>query len=1004
MSPSGFGVSRRQLLALAGAAGGALALPLPAAAAARSFPWGEPQHDPVADSYLDLLHVHTHWVEQQWDDEIGAYAVADFRFAAVLGNAVLLRVEDYDPDRAGVSKAKLQARTLATIKRFAATNRLAGGDEWGQKLFWDSTFELYFVLAARLLWDELDAATQANVQKITIGQAAYADGLGFADDPLSGDWSPNGMDGGWKGDTKLEEMGVYAQAIAPGLAWTKGDTETRERFLFWATNASGLPVADRVNDAVLDGQKVSKRMVAHNIYDTFVVENHDSANPHYQAELWRTAGRAAIHFLAAGKPLPQVLTSQPNGEQLWRTLRLLASDAGEPVMPMVSDRYHLYGRDVLPLAFLAQVQGDADAARAEADLAARLMPYLRYQPEYRLTKFSGEDKYEPEARAELAISYLFHRHRGTPVQPSSTFFRDASGTREFGEDVGMVVHQSEKAFAAAVTKEGFVRFLWQPRHDNWLVDSRAPGFLPPKLRPKGRWVRAYEKIRDGLDATVTVLTLSEGYAAFATLPTGTVVYASTGLGAGEGSLTIFNLTMPGVPGLTGTRTFTGADGALVLNEREASGDGDTDELKFDPQPARYVRMLGREAATVYGYSMWTFAVLDEQGADLAQGALPVASSSDVTYPARNATDGNPETRWAVDRTQRDRQDSWLAVDLGSIVTVAGARLEWEDAYATKYVIQTSTDALTWADAVVVPKTHKIAGGWVGIDGRAGLVSRGPITVTANGVAAPASLIEGYVDADLAAAAKRTMPTANGLKVSDADGYLSVFNLTPGGVTSTVILPWTKRVYRGVQTAAKDSLQWTVTLEGGTALVEPPRFTIDGTVPAGTRFDVADSRHLTISAPAERAVTLTVRSASWSSRVRVPAGASRAVTAPGSTVTPIEDRARGRTTYPTSPLPAGMTSPARAVDGDPQTAWRPGPSGRMVVDLAVVIDVADVRLTWSRGKIRPVRLSSSIEGLAYSELLLFTAVPARYVMVTVLGWRPGDAELIELTVLPAPPGG
>ena len=430
MSRGGFAVSRRQLLALAGVAGGALALPLPAAAA-RSFPWGKPQNDPVADSYLDLLHVHTHWVEQQWDDEIGAYAVADFRFVAVLGNAVLLRVEDYDADLTGVSKAKLEARTLATIKRFAATNRLAGGDEWGQQLFWDSTFELYFVLAARLLWDDLDAATQANVQKITIGQAAYAVGLGSADDPLSGDWSPNGMDGGWEGDTKLEEMGVYAQAIAPGLAWTKGDSETRERFLFWATNASGLPVADRVNDAVLDGQKVSKRMVAHNIYDTFVVENHESANPHYQAELWRTAGRAAIHFLAAGKPLPQVLTRRPNGEQLWRTLRLLASDAGEPVMPMIADRYHLYGRDVLPLAFLAQVQGDADAARAEADLAARLMPYLRYQPEYRLTKFSGEDKYEPEARAELAISYLFHRHGGTPVQPSSTFFRDASGTREF---------------------------------------------------------------------------------------------------------------------------------------------------------------------------------------------------------------------------------------------------------------------------------------------------------------------------------------------------------------------------------------------------------------------------------------------------------------------------------------------------------------------------------------------------------------------------------------------
>ncbi|MEK8226279.1 hypothetical protein NKG05_09740 [Oerskovia sp. M15] len=31
-----------------------------------------------------------------------------------------------------------------------------------------------------------------------------------------------------------------------------------------------------------------------------------------------------------------------------------------------------------------------------------------YAPVYRLTKFSGEAKYEPEARAEIAISYLLH--------------------------------------------------------------------------------------------------------------------------------------------------------------------------------------------------------------------------------------------------------------------------------------------------------------------------------------------------------------------------------------------------------------------------------------------------------------------------------------------------------------------------------------------------------------------------------------------------------------------
>jgi F5/8 type C domain len=1003
MSPTG--LTRRQLLALTGAAGGALAVPAPAL--------GEPAHDPVADLYHELLLFHTHWVERQWDSTIGAYRAADFAFAAMLGNAVLLTTDGYDAGKAGVDRGTLRSRTLATIKRFAATNRLAGGTEWGKQLFWHSTFELYFVLAARLLWDELDDRTQGNVRAITIGQAAYAYQLGVGDDPLSTGWSPHGRDGGWIGDTKLEEMAVYAQALAPGIAWAEEDG-WRDRFTFWMSNASGLPVADRANPAV------KPRNTAHNIHDTFIVENHGSANPHYQAELWRAAGRAAIHFLLAGRPLPSVLTRQPNGRELWSTLLLLASDAGEPVMPMVSDRYHLYGRDVLPLAFLAQVLLDPNAARAEADLAARLMPYLRYDPEYRLTKFSGENKYEPEARAELAISYLLHR--GNPVKPASkeAFFRAASGTRNFGDDIGMTVQQSENAFAAAVTKQGFVNFLWQPGHDNWLVDTRAVAFLPASANPPtASWTTAYRKDRDGVDATATVLTFGEQYAGFTTLPTGTVVYASTGVGTDEGGLTIFNASMPGVPGLTGSRTFRGASGTYRLaGSRGGGGDGGTDELAFPPREARYVRMLGREAASEYGYSIWTFSVLDTAGADLAQGAVATGSSADVTYPARNATDGNPETRWAVARDQRGRADSWLAVDLGSTVTVAGVRLLWEAAYATRYAIQTSTDAVTWTDAVRVPDARTLTGGWVDIDGRAGLVtheSYRPITVTATGVIAAAgpaaaTTVEGYVGGtvDLARAANRPFPaTTSRLRLNDADGFLSVFNLTPDPIVdATVWILSTARLYRGTQVVRDEGLDWTVSQAAATARVEPPRFTIEGPPPPpGTRFDVPDSQHLTVTAPVGRPVALTVRSGSWSATVRLPAGRIRSLRVPGGPVTPTTDLARGRTTFPTSPVPAGMTAPEFAVDGDPRTAWRPGPSGRMVVDLGGVRDVTSIRLAWTEGWVCPVRLESSTDGRTYAAVDLLprparsststVEVSARYLAVNVVGWRPGDAELVEL---------
>ncbi|WP_433062857.1 discoidin domain-containing protein [Dactylosporangium sp. CS-033363] len=994
-------LTRRSLLAAFGAAGGAVALP------ALALPAGAAVVDPVADEYRRLLLVHTRWVQQQWDPAIGAYRAADFRFAAVLGNAVLLTTDGYDAALAGVDAATLQARTVATISRFAASNRLAGGGEWGRQLFWDSTFELYFVLAARLLWTSLDAATRANVDAIARGQAAYAYGLGTGNDPLSGSWTPNGSTGGYLGDTKLEEMGVYAQALAPGLAWAPdGDAEAarwRERFVFWAANASGLPAADRANPAVIDGRAVSAWNVARNLHDTFIVENHGSANPHYQAELWRTAGRAAAHFLAAGRPLPQVLTGQPNGRELWATLRLLASDAGEPVMPMVSDRYHLYGRDVLPLAFLAQVQGDPHAARAEADLAARLMPYLQYAPENRLTKFSGEEKYEPEARAELAIAYLFHRWRATPVQPvtSADFYAAAAGTRDFGPVVGLTAHQSAAGFAAAVTKAGQVKFLWQPGHDNWLVDTRAPAFLPAQTAaPARQWTGAFTTARDGVEATATVLQTAAGWAGYATLPTGTVVYA----GPGPSTLTLFNLTMPGVPGLDGNRSFTGPSGTVT--PQTGVGDGGTDRLTFPARSARHVRFLGRSAATQYGYSMYAFEAFDTAGTDRARGRTVTVSSADPAYPAANAVDGNAATRWAVAREERGRTDSWLAVDLGAAVQLTGVTITWEVAYATAYLVQTSTDGSTWTTAAAAPGTVTL-GTWAGIDGRAGVVAHGgtgPVTASPTLVTVPAAtLIEGYAGAgtDLAAAAARRLPTGGPatLRLSDADGYLTLLNLSTTAVSGAVLtLPRGDRLYRGLCVKRADGgLDLTASVPAGAGAVLPARFTVTGTAPAGTRFNVADSHHLTVTAPAGAAVDVRLAAGAWSTQAQVPAGATRSYSATtGGPVTPSTDLARGRTTFPTSPLPAGMGEPSRAVDGDPATSWRPGPGGRMVVDLGTVRAVAGVTLTWTAGTRPDARIDTSTDGSAYTVFSAGTS--ARYVAVTVPAWRTGDPDLVDLAVI------
>lgn len=772
--------------------------------------------DAEAARYHRLLLAHTRWVESQWDEAAGRYPLADFTFAVVLGNAVLLTQGRYDAGAAGVEREVLADHTLRTITHFAATNFWAtgstwgdGGYEWGGRVFWDGTFESYFVAAARLLWSELDKSTQDNVDKIAVGGAEYVAGLGATEDPRSDGWSSNGLKGAYRGDTKMEEMGAKSMPLATGLAYFPDHPHAaawREWFTRWTSNMTGLPSTDQHDDTPIDGRPVSEWNQAQNLHDTYVVENHGSYSPMYQESTGAYPGRNAVHFLIGGTPLPEVLAKQPNAAGLWRTLTRLGTRAGLSAYPMVADRYHLYGRDVLPLAWRHVGQGDRSVARSERLLGEYLEPYLAYPPAGRLTKFSGEPKYEPEARAEVAMAYLLHRWRDRlhgRVRPvgERDYWRGVAGVADFGEDVALVAHQSAHALAMVVTKRGFVKFAYLPEHDDWLFDvsATAPAFLPATgLAVSGRHTTSYDERQDGFAGSATVLAAGGGYAGFATLPTGAVVYATTGLAAGEGALRLHALDMPGVPGLDGDRTFHGPEGSVTLTVD--GGDGGVDEVRFPAVTARYVRVLGERPATQFGYSLFAVEVYAGEGADLARGGPATASSSEPGFPPGNATDGDEATRWAVARAERPRPDSWLAVDLGAEQAVDRVRLRWESAFGAAYRVQVSGDGTTWQDAAAVPTAHTFSH-WVNVDDRAGFVVRrasNPIRVSATTMtlsAGPAAGSAGMViEAYPGQRAHRTgqlarepapEPDVPGVAAGLADGHLCVFNLTGEPVSANV---------------------------------------------------------------------------------------------------------------------------------------------------------------------------------------------------------------------------
>ncbi|MFI6327565.1 discoidin domain-containing protein [Micromonospora chersina] len=149
----------------------------------------------------------------------------------------------------------------------------------------------------------------------------------------------------------------------------------------------------------------------------------------------------------------------------------------------------------------------------------------------------------------------------------------------------------------------------------------------------------------------------------------------------------------------GTTTATGGNQQLTV-----TGSG------------RYVRVLGTTRATVWGYSLWEFAVRTSGGPPpsspppsspppggdvlLSYNKPAVASSHQddgacwQCLPAR-AFDLDPASRWATSATTGWVDPGWIYVDLGATATIHRVVLQWDPAYATAYQIQTSTDAVTW---------------------------------------------------------------------------------------------------------------------------------------------------------------------------------------------------------------------------------------------------------------------------------------------------------------------
>ncbi|MEW2521582.1 discoidin domain-containing protein [Actinacidiphila alni] len=129
------------------------------------------------------------------------------------------------------------------------------------------------------------------------------------------------------------------------------------------------------------------------------------------------------------------------------------------------------------------------------------------------------------------------------------------------------------------------------------------------------------------------------------------------------------------------------------------GDASLQTEDFTARTARYVRIKGGARATSWGNSLWSLSVVDSSApsTDLALHQDVTASTEDPGNPAKNATDGNPGSRWSSEYLD----DQWIQVDLGQARTFDRVVIVWEAAYPKTYTIQTSDDGQSWTDVKTV---------------------------------------------------------------------------------------------------------------------------------------------------------------------------------------------------------------------------------------------------------------------------------------------------------------
>ena len=311
-----------------------------------------------------------------------------------------------------------------------------------------------------------------------------------------------------------------------------------------------------------------------------------------------------------------------------------------------------------------------------------------------------------------------------------------------------------------------------------------------------------------------------------------------------------NLTMPGVAGLDGSRTYTAAEGAAIVAAQ------DSRQRRRRPRPPRRQphlppRLLPpRPDAGRHRPPAVRLLALRPRGPRRRRRRRPRPGRHRHRVlrrhrqgPADWRSTATRTTRWAVAVAERTRRTAGSPSTSVADRSFDRVTLRWETAAGSAYRVQGSADGQTWTDLVRFPEADLTStGGWLSVDGRAGLVVRGaaqpPCPSTATWWSSRTDPPSRCSSRDCRpatrgrrqAAAARPAPAAGApaVRASTAGGHLSLFNLSGSAVTTVVAVPQDRSrltLFAGAQTVTADGTDYTAELDAASAQVAAARFTL-----------------------------------------------------------------------------------------------------------------------------------------------------------------------------------